>query len=100
MNLGGAYEICTYTSTGSHWVAENQKVRFELRVNYEVDPTYMEQNVNEAAKSEKMDDMYKTLRKLHAKTKHLVGTQENNREKEFMLFEVFFNRNDNSIYFF
>lgn len=87
---GGAYEICTSTSTDSHWVADNQKVRFELRVVYEVDPVYTEKSYEEAAKSEKMDEMYATLRKMHAKTKHLVNYQENNREKEFLLFEVFF----------
>lgn len=86
--LGGSYEICTTTTTSAHWISPNQKVRFELRVIYEIDQQFTERQHADVADSERFDAMYKTVRKLHAKSTHLVNAQDTNREKEVALFEV------------
>ena len=89
--LGGKYEICTTTTTTGSWLSEKQKVPFQLRISYEIDPEYDDKMYMDAAKAENTEKMYTSLRKLHAKSKHLVLTQETNRNSEFQLFEVIYN---------
>lgn len=86
---GGQFEICTVTSTGSHWISENQKVGFEMRIIYDIDPALEDKKYLDAAKSSHMEGLYKTLRKLHARSQNLIHNQDRNRESESQLFDVF-----------
>ena len=70
---------------------ENQKIAFQMRVTYEIDSQIQSEDskFKDVATSANIEEMYSTLRKLHSKSKHLINSQDTNREKEFKIFEVF-----------
>lgn len=60
-----------------------------MRVIYDIDPALEDKKYLEAAKNSHMEGLYKTLRKLHARSQSLINTQDRNRENEFQLFDVY-----------
>lgn len=85
INLDGEYKLCCTTTTKSHWIQNDKKIKFQLRIS---DTDAEESERKKSVKKSEVAELDELSSKLENGTKHFKKLQKMNLKKEIDLLHV------------